>query len=144
MTRRRQKQWVFDPDSGGVKIPEVVKRRTEKRIRRYAEKHFAGRYTRLDIRFRGQFCYIDVYTEPHVAEGWPPPDWPETREEMIERLRNTPTHLCRLRYFGDEDRWGFAFYTYSREKYELSVFPSGDFFGTPEEAFHVSASAYLD
>ena len=75
--------------------------------------------------------------------GWPPPDWPESREEHLERLRNTPTHLCRLRYFGDEERWGFAFYTYSNEKYELSVFPSGDFHGTPEEAFDTAAGVYL-
>jgi hypothetical protein len=55
-----RKTWVWSPDSGGVKIPEVVKRRTEARIRRYAEEHFAGKYTRLEIRFRGQFCYIDA------------------------------------------------------------------------------------
>jgi hypothetical protein len=61
---------------------------------------------------------------------------------MMERLRATPTHLCRLRYFGGE-RWGFAFYTYSNERYELSVFPNGEFFGAPEEAFEVSANAYL-
>ena len=139
-----QKQWVFAPDSGGVKIPEAVKQRTEQRLRRYAEGHFAGRYTRLEIRFKGQFCYIDAYTEPEpLGPGWPPPDWPETPEEMQERLRNTPTHLCRLRYFGNEERWGFAFYTYSNEKYELSIFPSGDFFGSPEEAFEVAAGAYL-
>ena len=138
------KQWVFDPDSGGKKIPDAVKRRTEERIRRYAEKEFAGKYTRLDVRFRGQFCYIDAYTEPHdPGPGWPPEGWPETREEALERLRNTPTHLCRLRYFGNEEGWGFAFYTYSNEKYELSVFPSGGFFGTPEEAFHTAASVYL-
>jgi hypothetical protein len=138
-----RKQWMFDPDSGGVKIPEAVKRRTEERIRRYAEAHFAGRYTRLDIRFRGQFCYIDSYTEPQLLDGWPPPDFPESREEYEERLRNTPTHLCRLRYFGDEELWGFAFYTYSGERYELSVFPSGDFFGPPEAAFQAAAEAYL-
>ncbi|HEY3079142.1 MAG TPA: hypothetical protein VGM69_04485 [Chloroflexota bacterium] len=57
----------------------------------------------------------------------------------MERLRNTPTHLCRLRYFGDEERWGFAFYTYSNERYELAVFPSGEFLGPPEDAFDVSA-----
>jgi len=62
---------------------------------------------------------------------------------MIERLRNTPTHPCRLRYFGDEEAWGFAFYTYSNDRYELSIFPSGDFYGSPEEAFHVSAEVYL-
>jgi hypothetical protein len=28
-----------------------------------------------------------------------------------------------LRYFGN-DRWGFAFYTYSNEKYELSTYLS--------------------
>jgi hypothetical protein len=38
---------------------------------------------------------------------------------------------------------GFAFYTYSNEKYELSVFPSGDFYGTPEEAFDTAAQVYL-
>jgi hypothetical protein len=38
---------------------------------------------------------------------------------------------------------GLAFYTYSNERYELSVFPSGEFLGPPEEAFGVSAGAYL-
>ncbi len=139
-----RKQWVFDPGSGGKKIPEAVKQRTEARIRRYAEEHFAGRYTRLEIRFRAQFCYIDAYQEPPpLTPDWPPPDWPESREEHQERLRNTPTHLCRLRFFGDEERWGFGFYTYSNERYELSIYPDGDFFGPPEEAFRVSAEVYL-
>ena len=138
-----RKQWGFDPDSGGVKIPERVKGEVKKRIEDYAAKHFAGKYTRLDIRFRGKFCYIDAYQEPNLMDNWPPEDYPETREEYIERLRNTPTHLCRLRYFGD-DRWGFAFYTYSNNKYELSVYPSGEFIGRPEEAFQVSAQVYLN
>ena len=54
-----------------------------------------------------------------------------------------PAHLCRLRYFGGEERWGFGFFAYSSEKYELSVFPSGAFFGPPEDAFEVSAQLYL-
>lgn len=134
--------WVFDPGSGGVKIPEAVKVRTEQRLREYADAHLAGRFTRLDIRFKGQFCYIDAYTEPDVPPNWPPPEYGETHEQMVERLRNTPTHLCRLRYFGTEDGWGFAFYTYSSEKYELSVFPSGEFLGKPEDALEAS-SVYL-
>ena len=138
------KQWVFDPDSGGVKITESVKKRTEKRIRDYAETHFAGRYTRLDIRFRGQFCYVDAYTEPEPpGPNWPPADWPESREAYLERLRNTPVHLFRLRYFGDEEKWGFAFYSYANEKYELSVFPTGEFFGTPEVALQTAAELHL-
>lgn len=95
-----------------------------------AEEHFQGHYTRLDIRFRGQFCYIDAYTEPKISENWLPADWPETREEYVKRMRNSPVHLCRLCYFG-EDRWGFAFFTYSNEKYELSVYPDGEFLGMP-------------
>ena len=135
--------WVRHPDAGGVKVPPAVQRRTEQRILRYAEKHFAGEYTRLEIRFRAQFCYIDAYTEPSVPKGWPPKGWHETRKQHIERLRNTPTHLCRLRYFGDEERWGFAFFAYSSEKYELSMLPSGEFFGTPEDAFATAAGLYL-
>jgi hypothetical protein len=135
--------WMRHPDAGGVKVPPAVQRRTEQRIRRYAEKHFAGEYTRLEIRFRAQFCYIDAYTEPSVPKGWPPKGWHETRKQHIERLRNTPTHLCRLRYFGDEERWGFAFFAYSSEKYELSMLPSGEFFGTPEDAFATAAGLYL-
>ncbi len=139
-----KRQWVFDPDSGGVKkIPEAVKQRTTARIERFAAEHFAGRYTRLDIRFRGQFCYICAYTELALpGDNWPPTDWPETREDYVTRLRETPTHLCRLRYFGNEEGWGFAFYTYSNERYELAIFPSGEFFGPPEDAF-LASSVYL-
>jgi len=137
-----RRAWVFDPGSGGKKIPVRIKAEVEQRIERVAEEHFKGKYMRLDVRFRGRFCYIDTYREPQVSPDWPPADWPETREEYIERLRSTPTHLCRLRYFGD-DRWGFAFYTYSNEKYELAVYPDGEFLGKPEEAFMVSAVVYL-
>lgn len=137
-----RKVWGFNPDSGGIKIPASVKNDIEGRINNIAEKHFKGKYTRLDIRFKGQFCYIDAFQEPEVSEDWPPKDWHETREEYIERLRKTPTHLCRLRYFGN-DGWGFAFYTYSNEKYELSVFPNGEFLGKPEDAFMASA-VYLN
>ena len=136
--------WGLAPDSGGVRIPEAVRRRTEERIRRCAAAEFAGRFTRLDVRFRAQFCYVDAFTEPEpTSPNWPPPDWPETREEYLERMRTTPTHLCRLRFFGDEEGWGFAFYTYSNERYELSVFPSGAFLGPPEDAFRAAASVYL-
>jgi hypothetical protein len=73
-------QWGYDPNAGGKKIPETVKRDTENRIYRAAEEQFKGRYDRLEIRFRGQFCYIDAYSEPRISENWPPPDWPETKE----------------------------------------------------------------
>ena len=56
--------WVYDPHSGGKKIPKDVQERTEKRIRAFAERKYAGKFTRLGIRFRGALCYIDAYTEP--------------------------------------------------------------------------------
>ena len=134
--------WVYDPDSGGVKIPAKVQADVIKRINQVAEEHYKGRYLSLDIRFRSQFCYIDAHTEPFLPENWPPEGINETREEALERMRNFPLHLCRLRYFG-ADQWGFAFFTYSNEKYELSVFPDGKFTGTPEDAF-LAAAVYLD
>jgi hypothetical protein len=113
-----RRTWVKSPQAGGRKIPEAVKQRTVQRILNHAEKHYKGRYSRLDIRFRGQFCYIDAYRE-HV-----------------------PTHLCRLRYFS-ENEWSLAFYTYSNEQYEACLFGSNKWLGTPEEGLDVGA-VYLD
>ncbi|MCW3096243.1 MAG: hypothetical protein JWL77_1861 [Chthonomonadaceae bacterium] len=105
------KTWVYDPHSGGVKIPTAVRERTEKRIQDYANKHYAGKFTRLGIRFRGALCYIDAFTEPQE----PSPELlritGESREQFqfLERLRNMPTHLCRLRYFGNEENGAWPF-----------------------------------
>ncbi|MDY0220433.1 MAG: hypothetical protein RBR67_04800 [Desulfobacterium sp.] len=138
MTDTRQQ----DPDKGGVKIPDTVKSRIKQRIIKYAETKFAGRYTRLDIRFHDDFCYVDAYTEPNIIEEWPA-GFPETREEHIERMRKTPLYLCRLRYFGDEEQWGIAFYSYADNEYETSIFPDGSSFGTPELAVEASAGFHL-
>lgn len=131
--------WVKDPHSGGVKIPEKVKESTKQRIFAYAEKHYAGKYTRIDVRFKTHFCYIDAYTEPAIPENFDLSRFNITREQYIERLLNTPTHLCRLRFKGDGEKWSMAFYTYSNEKYEPCIFRNGTFYGTPEEAFEQSA-----
>jgi hypothetical protein len=135
------KQWMLDPNSGGIKIPLALQADVEKRIRTVEEKEFKGKYTRLQVRFKNQFCYIDAYTEPVLTHKWPPANWPEPREEYAERLQNTPTHLRRLRYFGN-DKWGSAFYTYSNDKYELSMYDDGQFTGKPEHAFLISANVY--
>ena len=133
--------WVYNPHTGGKSIPPGVKARTERRILDYAAKHYASKFARIDVRFHGALCYIDVYTEPDLPRGVAPPTG-ETRAQWIERLRNTPTHLCRIRYFGNEDRWSFAWYTYSHEKYEPSFLITGEDHGTPEEAFETSARFY--
>ena len=134
-----RKMWVYDPQSGGKVIPEVIKPRIIQRILAFAEKNYAGKYNRIEVRFLGKFCYIDAFSEPYVPKNFNSELFGESREEHIERLRNTPTHLCRLRFFGVENRWSMAFYTYSHEKYEPCIFNTGNWQGTPEEAFDTSA-----
>lgn len=130
--------WVFDPHSGGNKIPDAVRLETVNRLERHAAAHYAGRYTRLDIRFRGALCYIDAFTEPEEPSAALLRATGETREQFLERLRANPLHLCRLRYF-TRDRWSLAFYTYSNERYEPCAFGNGTFFGTPEEGLDIGA-----
>jgi hypothetical protein len=130
--------------SGGVKIPQAVRDQTQNRILAYAKKHYSGKYTRIDVLFQGQLCYIDAYLEPYVPYAFDPSVAGESREEYIERRRNTPLHFCRLRYLGDEDHWSMAIYTYSHEKYEPCVFDNRHFLGTPEEAFETAAVYFQD
>jgi hypothetical protein len=122
-------------------IPHGVQARTERRILDYAAKHSGGKFARVEIRFRGALCYIDAYTEPDLARDGGPFGG-ETQAEWMERLRETPIHLCRIRYFGSEDRWDFAWYSYAHEKYEPSFLLTGSFQGTPEEAFATSTLFY--
>ena len=68
--------WVYDPHSGGVRIPEKVKERIKARVLAHAEKKYKGEYERLNIRFRGQFCYMDAYVMPNLSDDFPPPDFP--------------------------------------------------------------------
>ena len=102
------RMWVYNPHTGGKKAPPAVQERIRGRILKYAAKKYAGKYDRIDVRFRGALCYVDAY-----VEGSP-----------------YPLHLVRLRYNGNEDFMGVAFYTYSHEKYEPTFFA-----GTLEEAF---------
>jgi hypothetical protein len=137
-----KRSWVRDPGSGGMDIPAQAQARIRKRILDYANAEYAGRFESIDVRFKGKFCYIDAYLdapEPYHAlldaTG-------ETVEQYLQRMKTTPTHMVRLRYYGDEERWGLAFFAYGSEKYELTMFQSGDWYGTIEEAFDIG-SVYL-
>ena len=129
---------MFTPHAGGKKIPPAMQDVVRKRILDHAEENYAGKYSRIDVKFRGALCYIDAYQEPQVGKKHPTAAFGETREEFINRLRNTPTHLCRLRHFSI-DQWSVAFYTYSNERYEPCLFPNGEWFGNPEQAFDIGA-----
>lgn len=138
-----KRMWVYDPQSGGMSIPKTIQPIIRQRILYHAEKHYADRCNRIDVRFRGKFCYIDAYTEPSVPLDYNPELFGgKSREERIAYLREVPTHLCRLRYFGDKENWSMAFYTYSNMKYEPCIFDNGSWHGTPEEALDTS-SVYL-
>ncbi len=52
--------------------------------------------------------------------------------------------VCRLPlpWNGKTDHWGFAFYSYSNDQYELSIYDDGKFTGKPERAFMISANIY--
>ena len=129
--------WTSDPHSGGRPIPLSVRTATIARLQEHAARKYKGLYSRLEIRFRGALCYIDAYKEPREPDKELLRITRETREEYLERLRNYPIHLGRIRYFGD-DKWSYAFYTYSNERYEPATF-GGVWFGTPEEAFDIGA-----
>src|SRR5438034_6503606 len=134
-----RKVWIQTPHAGGTAIPSVVRQETERRIRAYAEKRYAGAFSRLGIRFHGALCYIDAYVEPEPPSRRLLGVLHETREQYLKRMRDVPLHPCRLRYFGGRKVWSMAFYTYSHERYEPCTFPNGTFYGTPEEALEVGA-----
>ena len=134
--------WHFDPHTGGNRIPSSVRVDTTQRLERYATTHFAGRYIRLSIRFHGAHCYIDALVEPDKPSKALLRVTGETEKQFIDRMRLTPLHLCRLRYFA-VDRWSIAFYTYSNERYEPCMFHNDTFFGTPEEGLEVGG-VYLN
>ena len=129
-------RWVFNPHSGGVKVPESLKEPTRRRILAHAEKHYAGRYARLDVRFKGALCYIDAYMEPETggARGRPPGKPASSRRAPAQQA-DPPLSVAPLR----AHRWSVAFYTYSQERYEPSFFASGEQHGTPEEGLDVGA-----
>ena len=130
---------MLSPHTGGRKISPATQDTVRRRILQYAEKNYAGKYSRIDIRFRGVLCYIDAYQEPVVGRKHPTEKFGETRQQFIERLRNTPIHLCRLRHF-DLDWWSCAFFTYSNDTYKPCILPNGEWFGTPEQCFDIGAT----
>ena len=134
-----RKVWTYNPHTGGVKIRPADQVPIRQRILAHANKHYAGKFIRLDIRFRGALCYIDAYKEPYPPDKAMLKARGETREEYLEFMRNLPTHLCRLRHLRDEE-WSVAFFTYSHERYEPCVFHDGSWTGTVEDGFEIGAT----
>lgn len=80
------------------------------------------RWPQLDeirVRFRGPFAYVDAVVEGEVLP------------------------LCRLRYTGSAEAWGFAPYLASKDGYETSVLPNGSFSGPPEDGLDTACGLHL-
>ena len=100
-------------------IPEPTRWRLEERLNlRRRERWPALR--ELKVRYRGDFAYITGRDEDGALS------------------------LCRLRYIGSRDSWGFACYLASKDRYEDSILPTGSFTGTPEEALDCACGLYLN
>jgi hypothetical protein len=77
--------------------------------------------TKIEIRFRAQFAYIDG----HLPGGAVLP-------------------LCRLRYGGSANSWGFALYRASHHDYQDNILPTGHHAGSPEDALDCACGLYLN
>ena len=133
------KGWTWVP-AEPKSVPYAVQVSVQQRIEEYAVKKYSGRFTRLDIRFRGRFCYVDAFKEPDKKSNMPPSWFDGTPDQWWQQLRDEPTHLIRLTYTGDAEKWALAFFTYSNEKYSECVFPDGSFKGVPEAGFDIGAT----
>lgn len=112
--------WVYDPQSGGNKIPL----KNHWQICHQAESFASARpwfsEYELKLRFRNQFCYLDA----------------------LKKGEDKAFPLCRLRYFSDNN-WSLAFFTYSNDSYQPCIFSSGKWKGTLEDAI-IECEVYLD
>jgi hypothetical protein len=103
--------WVYNPHTGGVKIPISRYDSILACVDAFERSRPWYPKTQLSVRFKSQFCYLD----------------------MIEEGEKDASPLARLRYFRDE-HWSMAFYTWSHERYEPCAFSKGGFEGTLEDA----------
>ena len=102
-----------------MNIPQSTRGSLTSRLHDHAKLHWPD-LAGVTVRFRANFAYVDG------------------------EVRDGPTiPLCRLRYAGSANRWGFAVYLASREGYEDSVLPSGMTAGSPEEALDCACGLYL-
>lgn len=106
--------WVYDPHSGGNKIPPKIQEKLRTQAASFACERPWHPAHKLELRFKSQFCYI----------------------ETIETGDNRKFPLCRLRYFKEDD-FSLALFMYSNERYEICYFQNGRQTGTLVEALTI-------
>ena len=100
--------------------PTSTKHSLTDRLRRHARVRWP-QLADVEVRFRAAFAYIDG----RAADG-------------------TVIKLCRLRYAGSANTWGFAIYRASHDDYDDSFLPNGTPAGSPEEALDCACGLYLN
>ena len=135
-----RKGWFFPhPRDKCVPVPKDKQEAIRQRIVAYIAEKYPGTHERIEVRFRGKYCYVDAYTPPPSITDGGLKSSGETRKEFEARWRSSPTHLCRLLHHSTEE-WGCAFYTYSNERYEVCAMSSGKFTGPLEEGLDIGAT----
>jgi len=125
--------WVRAPRKA---IPKAVRAALRTRLEKHVQVKWRGQCRQVLVRFRGAFAYVDAVPtqRQHL------PDTHSGRRALADA---TPTRLCRLGYLGRADRWEYAFFKYSDEKYALSLLASGSFEAGPEQEFDAPPGVYL-
>ena len=101
--------WVYDPHSGGKKIPEYNRELIIEQADKFSMTRPWYQEYEIKLRFRGQFCYLDG----------------------LKKSEKRAFPIGRLRYLR-KDEWSLAFFTYSNETYQPCVFQDGKWEGTLE------------
>lgn len=112
--------WVYDPHSGGAKIPSGQHSMLRAKAEAFAKTRAWFSTYELVLRFKSQFCYLDA----------------------IDRADKKPFPIGRLRHL-HSGSWSLAFYAYSSEHYEPCVFANGKWEGTFEEGI-AACEVYLN
>jgi hypothetical protein len=103
-----------------ARIPESTKTSLDQRLAARARERWPQIST-VNLRFRAGFAYVDA-----VLPGG----------EILP--------LCRLRYAGYANAWGFAIYRASHDDYQDNYLPTGLAGGTAEEALDTACGLYLN
>ncbi len=102
-------------------IPADVRQRAEEAVERFNQEVLGGGGVRYVPRFKGQYLYLDRQTSGSAGP------------------------ICRLKYTGAFDRWEFAIYKYSDERYDAEewFFPGSQHVdGTVAGALKAGLEAY--
>lgn len=103
--------WVYDPHTGGLKIPPSLYNSLRKEVAVFSYAQSWHGKIELKLRFKNQSFYIDV----------------------VDQADESVFPLCRLRYLNSE-KWSLTIFTYSNERYSISYFKTGKWEGTITEA----------